>query len=170
MPTGNPLVSTYKTKDDRFISMSCLQPGKYWPPFCEVIDRPDLAADERFKDAEGLRQNSAEGTAILRDIFLERTADEWRALLADFSGQWAMVQNTLEASEDPQTIANGYIVDHETAEGKPFRLAAAPVQYDGAVPSSSRAPEFNEHGDAILTELGLEMDAIIDLKVRGVVA
>jgi crotonobetainyl-CoA:carnitine CoA-transferase CaiB-like acyl-CoA transferase len=170
MPTGNPLVSTYKTKDDRFISMSCLQPGKYWPPMCDVIDRPDLVTDERFKDAEGLRQNSAEGTAILAEIFLGHTADEWREMLADFPGQWAVVQNSLEAAADPQTVANGYIVEHETAEGRPFQLAAAPIQYDEVVPSSGRAPEFNEHGDDILTDLGLDMDAIIDLKVRGVVA
>jgi crotonobetainyl-CoA:carnitine CoA-transferase CaiB-like acyl-CoA transferase len=33
-----------------------------------------------------------------------------------------------------------------------------------------RPPEFNEHGDAILAELGLDRDTIVDLKVRGVVA
>jgi hypothetical protein len=37
-------------------------------------------------------------------------------------------------------------------------------------PTARRAPEFNEHGDEILAELGLDWDAIIDLKVRGVVA
>ena len=33
-----------------------------------------------------------------------------------------------------------------------------------------RAPEFNEHADAILGELGLDWDRIVELKVRGVVA
>jgi hypothetical protein len=28
----------------------------------------------------------------------------------------------------------------------------------------------NEHGDAILADLGLDWDTVIDLKVRGVVA
>ena len=31
------------------------------------------------------------------------------------------------------------------------------------------APEFNEHGDAILEELGIDWDTIVDLKVRSVV-
>jgi hypothetical protein len=36
--------------------------------------------------------------------------------------------------------------------------------------SRSRAPEFNEHGDEILTEqLGFDRDAVIDLKVNGMV-
>jgi hypothetical protein len=30
--------------------------------------------------------------------------------------------------------------------------------------------EFNEHGEAILENLGLDWDTIVDLKVRGVVA
>ena len=31
-----------------------------------------------------------------------------------------------------------------------------------------RAPEFNEHGDEILLDLGLDWDAIIDLRARSV--
>ena len=81
-----------------------------------------------------------------------------------------MVQDTLEAAVDPQTIANGYLQDCETAAGVPFQLVAAPVQFDEEPASPGRAPEFNEHGDAILDELGLDWDTIVDLKVRGVVA
>ena len=58
----------------------------------------------------------------------------------------------------------------QTADGTPFRLVAAPVQYDEEPAKPARAPKFNEHGDAILGDLGLDWDAIIDLKVRGVVA
>ena len=47
---------------------------------------------------------------------------------------------------------------------------AVPVQYDEQPAPPGRAPEFNEHGDEILEALGLDMDAIIDLRVRGVVA
>jgi hypothetical protein len=47
---------------------------------------------------------------------------------------------------------------------------AAPVQFDEQPPTPKRAPEFNEHGDAILADLGLDWDTIVDLKVRGVTA
>ncbi|MET0737901.1 MAG: CoA transferase, partial [Acidimicrobiales bacterium] len=77
---------------------------------------------------------------------------------------------TLEAAADPQSVANGYVSDCETADGVPFRLATAPVQYDGQPAQALRAPEFNEHGDAILEGLGYDWDTIVDLKVRGVVA
>jgi crotonobetainyl-CoA:carnitine CoA-transferase CaiB-like acyl-CoA transferase len=168
--TGNPLVTNYKTKDGRFLSFSCLQAGKYWAEFCEVIDRPELATDPRFADADAIRENAPVATELVREVFVERTVDEWRERLADFSGQWAVVQDTLEAAADPQTVANGYVVECQTSEGAPFKLAGAPVQYDGEAAQPTRAPEFNEQGDAILTELGLDWDRIVDLKVRGVVA
>ena len=57
-----------------------------------------------------------------------------------------------------------------TAEGTPFKLAGAPVQFGDDLPATNRAPAFNEHGDEILTELGIDWDTIVDLKVRGVVA
>lgn len=80
------------------------------------------------------------------------------------------MQDTQEVAVDPQSVANGYIQDLETAAGVPFQLAAAPVQFDERPPATRRAPQFNEHGDEILAELGLDWDTVVDLKVRGVVA
>jgi crotonobetainyl-CoA:carnitine CoA-transferase CaiB-like acyl-CoA transferase len=169
-PTGNPLSASYLTSDGKHLTLCCLQAGKYWPEICHVLGRPELAADERFADAAAIKANVADAVEILRATFAGRTADEWRAALAGFSGQWTMVQDTLEAAADPQTVANGYVQDCETAEGVPFKLAAAPVQYGEVAAQPKRAPEFNEHGDAILGGLGLDWDTIVDLKVRGVVA
>ena len=169
-PTGNPLTGTYATKDGKFIALTCLQAAKYWAEACAVLGRPELADDPRFADAAGLHANAPAAADQVCEAILEHTAAEWRERLADFSGQWAMVQDTLEACVDPQTIANGYIADCATADGTPFQLVAAPVQYDEEAPQPRRAPEFNEQGDDILGELGLDMDAIVALKVRGVVA
>ena len=169
-PSGNPLVGNYRTKDDRFVALCCLQAGKYWADACEVIGRPELATDERFADPLTLMGNGAAAAELVAEAFAERTLDEWRERLASFSGQWTIVQDTLEAAADPQTIANGYIGDCATIDGTPFQLVAAPMQYDGQPAPSKRAPEFNEHGDDILATLGLDWDTIIDLKLRGVVA
>jgi crotonobetainyl-CoA:carnitine CoA-transferase CaiB-like acyl-CoA transferase len=170
MSTGNPLVAAYRAKDDRFVSLSCLQAFRYWAEFCDLIERPDLAGDDRFASADGLRENAAEATELVREAIAERTADEWRERLADFSGQWTLVQHTLEAAVDPQATANGYIVDCATAAGTPFKLAGAPVQFGDDLPSTRRAPEFNEHDQEILGSIGLDTDTIVDLKVRGVIA
>ncbi|HEY8547579.1 MAG TPA: CoA transferase [Acidimicrobiales bacterium] len=169
-PSGNPLTGTYRTADGRFVALACLQAGKYWAEACEVLGIPELADDERFADAASIYANAAAAIDAVRAAFAARTADEWKERLASFSGQWAMVQDTLEAAADPQTVANGYVVDSATADGTPFRLAGAPVQYGDEPTPTRRAPEFNEHGDEILASLGLDTDTVLDLKLKGVVA
>ena len=167
---ANPLSANYQTKDGRHLAFTCLQAGKYWSPICEAIGRPDLTSDPRFADHASLLANSGQAAAILRESFAQHTLEEWRVRLVDFTGQWAVVQDTLEAATDPQSVANGYVQECRTAGGTPFQLAAAPVQYDDQPAVPRRAPEFNEHGDQILADLGFDWDAIADLKVRGVVA
>jgi crotonobetainyl-CoA:carnitine CoA-transferase CaiB-like acyl-CoA transferase len=166
----NPLVNTYETKDGKFVSLACLQAAKYWPEACEYLGHPELATDERFADTKAITANAVEATQLVAAAFAERTGAEWRERLEPFSGQWTMVQDTLEAAADPQSVANGYVQDYTDVEGLPFRLAAPPVQFGGESPTPLRAPAFNEHGDEILADLGIDWDAIVDLKVRGVIA
>jgi crotonobetainyl-CoA:carnitine CoA-transferase CaiB-like acyl-CoA transferase len=166
----NPLSRTYKTQDGRVLWFTCLQAGKYWPTLCSAIGRPELTTDVRFADHASLLANNIAATELLNEVFASATLDEWRERLASFDGQWAVVQDTIEAASDPQTIANGYVQECLTSAGVPFQLATAPVQFDDEPAVPHRAPELNEHGDAILEELGFDWDAIVDLKVRGVVA
>ena len=166
---SNPLSRNYATKDGKVLAFTCLQAGKYWPPLCEAIGRPELAADERFADHASLLKHAAEAISVLEAEFASATLEHWREQLESFTGQWAVVQDTLEAAVDPQTIANGYLQECRTAAGLPFQLVAAPVQYDEQPAVPGRAPELGEHGDAILEALGLDWDAIVDLKVRGVI-
>lgn len=169
-PGGNPLTRNYITADGRVLAFTCLQAGKYWPELCEIIGKPELATDARFADHASLLANCQEAIPVLTEVFGAATLEQWRERLADFTGQWAVVQDTLEVAADPQTVANGYVQECKTAAGVPFQLVTAPVQFDEQPAAPGRAPEFNEHGDAILEELGLDWDTIVDLKVRGVTA
>jgi crotonobetainyl-CoA:carnitine CoA-transferase CaiB-like acyl-CoA transferase len=166
---SNPLSRNYTTKDGKVLAFTCLQAGKYWPLLCDAISRPDLATDERFADHAALMAHVTEAVAALEAEFASATLDHWREQLESFTGQWAVVQDTLEAAVDPQTVANGYLQECRTKDGAPFQLVAAPVQYDEQPAVPSRAPEFNEHGDDILAALGLDWDTVVDLKVRGIV-
>lgn len=165
----NPIVRNYRTKDGRTLSFCCLQAGRYWAPLCEAIGQPELGSDPRFSDHATLLENSVDAQLILEAAFAERTLDEWRDRLEDFIGQWCVVQDTLEAAADPQSVANGYVQDCTTADGIAFKLVAAPAQFGGAPAAAGRAPDFNEHGDEVLAELGIDWDTIVDLKVRSVV-
>jgi crotonobetainyl-CoA:carnitine CoA-transferase CaiB-like acyl-CoA transferase len=167
----NPLTSSYQTKDGRWLYLSCLQGFRYWPEACRVIGRPDLIEDERFATALALSDNVLEAVKILDAVFASATLEEWRDRLRDFSGQWAPVQDSIEIMSDEQVTANGYVLEAEAKDGTRFPLVTTPVQFGGEPSPPRRAPEFNEHGDDILTgELGLDWDTVVELKVKGVVA
>ncbi|CUU56928.1 Crotonobetainyl-CoA:carnitine CoA-transferase CaiB [Parafrankia irregularis] len=168
--SGNPLVGTYRTGDDRFLVFSCLQAARYWPELCTLVGRPDLVTDPRFVDHAAISANTDAAFDILAEVFAQRTLEQWRETLRDFSGQWAVSQTTLEITTDPQAMDNGYLQDVQTSAGTPFRLVAAPVQYDEQPAPAGRAPDLNEHGDEILQSLGLDWDEILNLKIKGVVA
>jgi crotonobetainyl-CoA:carnitine CoA-transferase CaiB-like acyl-CoA transferase len=169
-PGVNPLTEAYRTSDGRWIALCCLQAGQYWPHVAALIGRPELAADPRFANHRSILANREAATAILAEAFAGDTLATWTERLQGFPGQWTPVQDARTAAADPQAAANGYLQPCVTADGAEFSLVAAPVQYDGQPAAPARGPDYNEHGDQILTGLGFDMEAIIDLKIRGVVA
>jgi crotonobetainyl-CoA:carnitine CoA-transferase CaiB-like acyl-CoA transferase len=165
----NPLVGTYKTKDERFITIILLQADKYWPDLAAHLDRTDLIDDPRFKDGMARYENRREVIQILREIFAERTYAEWCDRFQTLKGVWAPVQTPLELHDDSQVLANGYLEPIETPTGDTFVLPANPVQFDETPASVRRAPELGEHTDELLLEAGLTMDEILQHKVSGAV-
>jgi crotonobetainyl-CoA:carnitine CoA-transferase CaiB-like acyl-CoA transferase len=163
----NPLAGDYLTADGRWINISFLQPGRYWRDFCAHIDRTDLADDPRFDTAERLMANAKEAAEILRGELAGRTFAEWAGIFRTLEGQWAPVQNSIEAGQDEQLRANGYIVSVEDADGHLRELVANPVQFDETPPALTRAPLFAEHTDELLGEAGYDEEKILELKIGG---
>lgn len=166
---GNPLTGMYKTSDGRTVNLCMLQPGKYWADFCRHIDREELIDDERFATAKDLMTNWKPASELVAAAMAERTLAEWTKRFETLEGQWGPVQNALEVGNDPQLRANGYIASVVDVEGNSRELVTSPVQFDETPASPGRAPQFAEHTDEILKELGLDDEKIIDLKVAGAV-
>jgi crotonobetainyl-CoA:carnitine CoA-transferase CaiB-like acyl-CoA transferase len=168
-PMINPLVGVYRTKDDRHIQLVFLQPDRYWPDFCGVIGRPDLAEDARFADLSSRRENAAACVSELDEEFAKRTLAEWKTILAGLDAPWAPVQSVPELLDDPQVEANGY-VGEVVIDGEPaYRLPAVPVQLDGRPPPLRRAPEHGEDTEALLLEAGYGWEEIASLKEARVI-
>jgi crotonobetainyl-CoA:carnitine CoA-transferase CaiB-like acyl-CoA transferase len=165
----NPTIGMFQTSDDRWINFTMLQPGRYFADVAKHLGLDHLLDDERYQSAEGLMANAHDvGTAIAEAIRAKPYA-YWVEHLKTMEGQWAAVQDPLEVAADPQMEANGYVLPVIDAKGTQRRLVASPVQFDETPPTLRRAPQFAEHTDDILGELGKTEDEIIQLKIDGAI-
>jgi crotonobetainyl-CoA:carnitine CoA-transferase CaiB-like acyl-CoA transferase len=167
--TWNPLSSTYRTRDGRFISLVMLDADRYWADFCEVVGRPDLINDPRYLDMEARKQHAHSCVEELDAIFAERDYSEWCEVLKRAQGVWAPFQRPYELHSDPQVEANGYLADVEMVNGSKLTIVTSPAQFDGENMQPTRAPEHGEHTETVLLNLGLSWDEIARLKDDAVI-
>jgi crotonobetainyl-CoA:carnitine CoA-transferase CaiB-like acyl-CoA transferase len=163
----NPTIGHFRTSDGRFITFMMVQPGRYFADVCAHLGLEHLLEDERFQNADGLIANADEVGKHIADAIRQQPYAYWCAHLQTMEGPWAPQQNPHEIVADPQMEANGYLVPVVDAEGNERRLVANPVQFDETSPELTRGPQFAEHTDDILRELGKSDDEIIQLKIEG---
>jgi crotonobetainyl-CoA:carnitine CoA-transferase CaiB-like acyl-CoA transferase len=166
---GNPLTGAYRTADGRFVQLSMLQPTRYWAQFCALLGLDQYAEDTRFGSLESIAEHSELAQQIVADAIGALSFAECQAALSRGTGQWAPVQDAWELAHDEDLIANGRIADIVDAEGHPQRLVASPVKFDDEPSALVRAPQFAEHTDEVLRELGLDDDRLIELKIAGAI-
>ncbi len=165
----NPAVNRYETRDGRWVQLMLLQTDRFWKGFCERIGRPDLATDKRFVPLANLVRNQEAATAELRTTFAERDLSEWQKVLADEPAVWSTLASPREVLDDPQVIANGYLTTQPDSAGRSYRSVSAPVQFDETPAPPSRAPEYGEHTETILLELGMTWEDIAAAKDAGAI-
>jgi crotonobetainyl-CoA:carnitine CoA-transferase CaiB-like acyl-CoA transferase len=165
----NPLVGAYRTRDGRHIQLVFLESDRYWPRFCALIGRDELATDPRFVDLAARGENRDACAAELEAEFAARTFAEWKELLTGIDAPWAPVQAVEELLTDPQVLANGYLGDVELDDGGGYRLPTVPVQFDEVPAVPGRAPEHGEHTESVLLDLGYSWEDISELRDAGAI-
>jgi crotonobetainyl-CoA:carnitine CoA-transferase CaiB-like acyl-CoA transferase len=165
----NPGVNTYRTADDRFISLVLLQADKFWDDLAQRLERPELTSDERFSTSAARAQHSEACVAILDEAFGSKPLRHWKEVLADFAGVWTPYQTLDELYRDPQVIANGYLPAMQASNGQRVQLVASPAQFDERAVEVTRAPEHGEHTEQVLLDAGFGWEAIAAMKESGAI-
>lgn len=107
--------------------------------------------------------------ALLDTLFATGTRADWVAKLRGADIVSAPINTLLEASNDPDVIANGYVtyVDHPR-HGK-LKVHGSPWQFSETPAKPGIAPELGEHNDAVLTGLGYSAAELADLRARKII-
>ncbi len=166
----NPIVNSYRTKDERWLFLNMLQPDRFWADFCTHIGRPDMITDARFESGMARFQNREACVAELDAVFASRTLAEWREALATVEGVWAPMQTAKEVGQDAQALANGYLAEVDRGDGTTFTLVASPVQFDEAPPRLRPGPDMGQHTEEVLLAAGYTWEELASLKEAGAIS
>lgn len=117
---------------------------------CEVIGRPDLAADPRFAEGPDRYANRDALRPELEAALRTQTREYWHERLVAVDVPNGPVQSVDEVVAHPHTQASGILQREPESE---FRSVALPLRFDGKRPKPSRpAPLLGEGNSEILGE------------------
>jgi crotonobetainyl-CoA:carnitine CoA-transferase CaiB-like acyl-CoA transferase len=176
VPTRQPLsahprlvpAQLFATADSWIVVMPLA--NHFFPPLCEALGLPELAADPRFADAEGRLAHREELLAVLQRRFGERATADWSAELDARGVPAAPVQTVAEALAMEQVAARDMVVDLDHASYGSYRAIGDPVKFSGDDARRWRAaPVAGEDTVDVLREVaGLSADAIDRLRAAGI--
>jgi crotonobetainyl-CoA:carnitine CoA-transferase CaiB-like acyl-CoA transferase len=172
MGTAFPTVMPYQVfhARDRVFALA-VGSEKLWTAFCAAIGHPELQANPDCASNALRIQNRQTLEKKLQEIFRERTADEWVAILGAVGIPCCLVRNFEEVLEHPQTAVRRMFpwLEHPTAgrhrvTGSPIKMSATPGE------PTTPAPLLGQHTAAALQELlGLDTAKIAQLVADGVI-
>jgi len=161
---GNALMNTYPCGDGGWLALAAIMPA-HWPLLCEAVGLPALLDDPRFAAPADRAANAAALVAIFERHFATAPAGRWVERMRE-RGIWvAPVNRVAELATDEQVLANGYLTRMDDGS----QAVAAPFTLRGHTPGRHVAAEHGVDSEQVLTELGLDADAILKLKTSGAV-
>jgi len=118
--------------------------------FCALAGHPETAQDPRFVTNSDRLAHREALIGILGAWMLERSTDEWTALLEPNAVPCAPILELPGVFKHPQVLARGMQVS--TAAGLP--MVGTPMCFDGQRPVADQPPpQLDEHGDALRAAL-----------------
>jgi len=167
---NSPVRNNFCCKDGKWIIGVHHPEEKYWPLFCKVTGKEELLEDPRFIEYEGRIKNGKELISIFDDVFTSKTRDEWLDLLLKNGLMFSPIQSIEEVLDDPQALANNYVVDFNHPDYGKVKIPGYPVHFSSfQAGTKCIAPKLGEHTDAVLLEMGYSDDIVQALKDEGVI-
>ena len=140
-----------------------------WEIFCrQVIERPDLMDDAKFKTNEARRQNRGELESLIDKLFLQHNSTEWKRRLELARLPYGRVNNVAEVLAHPQLLARDMIQEIGSPVG-PVPVLASPLRLSDSPQRLDPLPALGEDTESVLRDLGYSDAEIAALRRDGVI-
>ncbi len=162
----------YRCKgDDEWVAIS-VESDDEWRSLCEVLGRPDLATDERYRTRLARWDNQSSLRPDIERWTSARTKWDVMQALQRVGVAATAVLNGKDMLENPHLAARGYYVNIDNSRAEKQTLRVAPYHFSVTPPAIRRpAPTFGQDTDEVLRRvLGYSDATIEELRALGVTA
>jgi crotonobetainyl-CoA:carnitine CoA-transferase CaiB-like acyl-CoA transferase len=150
-----------------------LNGARPWKAAMTALGFYDTLEREGFGSLGVIIASDEKRTTLLRlldELFATGLRDDWVARLRAADIVAAPINTLLEASNDPDVVANGYVTEMAYPKyGKTLKVHGTPWQFSETPARIGIAPELGAHNDEVLAGLGYTTEQISDLRERKVI-
>lgn len=167
---GNPLWNSYQTGDHKWLVLLMPQTELYWHDVCQALNLGALEHDPRFNSHELRCRNCHALISILDKALATKSRTEWQKIFEGRNIIWEPIKTFAEVAADPQLWENGYLGKFDHPVAGPIDIVGPCIQL-GKTPDQIRnaAPEFGQHTEEVLLELGYSWDDVTRMKEQKIV-
>jgi len=158
----------YTAGDGKVVYLG-LQNEREWERFCAVaLGRPEVATDPRFSSNPRRVQHRDALDTLITEAFSSLTADEVITRLEAAQIANARMNTVAEFMDHPQLTSRDRWQDVASPAG-PVRSLRPPFMFEGMEIPMRPIPAVGAHTNTILGELGLDSEAVANMREAGIV-
>jgi crotonobetainyl-CoA:carnitine CoA-transferase CaiB-like acyl-CoA transferase len=174
--TGTPqrpgLSASFNDRDGKPLVLQ-LNGGRKWRDAMTALGFHEAIEKAGFADLGVIVSSDEKRAALLRllgELFATGGRDDWVERLRAADIVAAPINTLLEASNDPDVVANGYVTEVDYPEhGKRLKVHGTPWHFSQTPAKIGVAPKLGADNDEILDRLGYSPAEIEDFRERGIV-
>jgi formyl-CoA transferase len=144
---------------------------KQWGLLCDMLDRPDLKADERFASNGRRVENRAVLVDELNRLFAQQDVDYWLARLVQAGLPCGRINSIPEVFAHPQAQAREMTLESEHASAGTVKLTGFPYKFSHTPAEIQKPPPMlGQHTEEVLTGLlGYSREDVNLLRDKGAI-
>jgi crotonobetainyl-CoA:carnitine CoA-transferase CaiB-like acyl-CoA transferase len=174
--TGTPerpgISASFNDRDGKPLVFQ-LNGNRPWRAAMTALGFYEALENAGFGDLGVIVASDERRAALLRtldELFATGPRDDWVARLRAADIVSAPINTLLEASNDPDVVANGYVTEIDYPKhGKRLKVHGSPWHFSETPARPGIAPELGADSDAVLAGLGYSTTEIADFRQRKIV-
>ena len=144
---------------------------KQWGQLCNMLDRPDLKADDRFASNGKRVTNRVALVEELNTTFAQKNVDDWLADLVKAGLPCGRINSIPEVFDHPQAKAREMTLEAEHPSAGTVRVPGFPYKFSQTPAEILRPPPMlGQHtAEVLLSLLDYSQDEVDSLREKGAV-